>query len=76
MTVERADPSRIMVAGGDESDVRRYIESDFKIRSGLCPNGCGLLGPLIDSPNPEWQGQECPACHFSTNVLAEKGSPQ
>jgi hypothetical protein len=56
--------------------VRQHIESDFRIRSGLCPNGCGLLGPLIAAPDPAWQGQECQACHFSTNVLAEKGSAQ
>lgn len=76
--VERLDPSRIAVEDGPDAarQVRQHIESDFKIRSGLCPNGCGLLGPLIDAPNPAWQGQECPACHFSTNVLAEKGPAQ
>jgi hypothetical protein len=62
--VERADPSRIGIAGGDEADVRRYIESDFKIRSGLCPNGCGLM-------TENDYGQECPACHFSCNTKAE-----
>lgn len=65
--VERADPSTVAVLGGDEDDVRRYIESDHKIRSGLCPNNCGLLN--------ERDGlQECPKCHFATNVQAEKGA--
>lgn len=64
--VERKDPARIVVLGGNEADVRRHIESDFKIRSGLCPNGHGLM--------TEGDGiQECQTCHFVTNVLAEKG---
>jgi hypothetical protein len=64
--VERLDPSRVIVLGGDDADVRRHIESDFKIRSGLCPNGHGLL--------TEGDGvQTCPTCGFTTNVLAEKG---
>lgn len=62
--VERADPSRIEVLGGTEDDKRRYIESDFRIRSGLCPNGCGLL---MEND----YGQECPTCHFSCNKKAE-----
>lgn len=74
MTIERADRSRIM--GLSEEDVTRHIESDFRIRSGLCPNGCGLLGPLIDPPNPAWEGQECPTCHFSCNTLPEKETTQ
>lgn len=46
------------------ADLDKYVESDFKIRSGLCPNGHGLL--------TAGEGfQECPVCHFSTNVLAE-----
>ena len=65
--VERKDPRRIAVSSGGEEAVRRHIESDFKIRSGLCPNDCGLLA--------EGHGiQECPKCHFVTNVLAEKGT--
>jgi hypothetical protein len=66
MTVERLDPERIGIAGGDEADVRRFIESDFRIRSGTCPNGCGLMTETDF-------GQECTACHFSTNKRAEKG---
>jgi hypothetical protein len=52
------------VLGGTDADVRAYIESDFKIRSGLCPNGCGLL---MEND----YGQECPTCHFSCNTKAE-----
>lgn len=62
--VERADPRPIEVLGGTDADVRAYIESDFKIRSGLCPNGCGLL---MEND----YGQECPACQFSCNTKAE-----
>ena len=60
--IERLDPSR--VAGTSAEDVRRYIESDFKIRQGLCPNGCGLMHPCS-------YGQECAVCAFSTNALPE-----
>lgn len=65
--VERLDSSRLAVAGRDEGDLTRFIESDFRIRSGLCPNGCGLLAE-VDA------GQACPACSFSCNMLAEKGA--
>ena len=43
MEIERADPDRIEVLGGKPGDKDRYIESDFRIRSGLCPNGHGLM---------------------------------
>jgi hypothetical protein len=66
--VERADPQTVLVLGGDDADVRRYIESDFKIRSGMCPNGHGLM---IEEDGT----QHCPKCNFVTNVLAEKGAP-
>lgn len=65
MTIERKDPSRIAVLGGDEAEVRRFIESDFRIRSGLCPNGHGLM-------TPNDYGQECPACGFFCNTKAEQ----
>jgi hypothetical protein len=69
MTVERLDPSRIAVADGDEAEIRRFIESDFRIRGGTCPNGCGLM-------TENEYGQECPACGFSCNTPAEKGPAQ
>ena len=62
--VERLLPHQIGIAGGSEEDVERFIESDFRIRSGLCPNGCGLLA------SREY-GQECPGCKFSTNTMPE-----
>jgi hypothetical protein len=67
MAVERLDPSRIAGLSGD--DVRRFIESDFKIRSGLCPNGHGLM-------TENDYGQECPVCGFSCNTKPEKGVEQ
>ena len=62
--VERKDPDRIEVLGGKPGDKERYLKSDFLIRSGMCPNGCGLLA--IGG----W-GQECPKCHFTCNTLPE-----
>ncbi len=43
----------------------RFIETDFLIRSGMCPNGHGLM-------QEEENLQRCPTCLFSTNVAAEK----
>ena len=63
--VERIDKTRILALSG--SDIDRFVESDFKIRSGLCPNGHGLM------TTEEW-GQSCPVCNFSTNVPAEIGT--
>lgn len=68
MSIERIDPDRIMVLGADEPErareAARFVESDFRIRSGLCPNGCGLL-------TPNDGGQDCAACGFWCNTKAE-----
>lgn len=69
MSVERIDPMRIAVAGGTEDAVRKFIESDFRIRSGMCPNGCGLMHEVP-------YGQQCAKCGFSCNTPAEKGHAQ
>lgn len=66
--VERLNPDRLSIIGGNEADLKRFIESDFKIRSGLCPNGCGLMAEVA-------YGQECQVCSFSCNTIAEKGRP-
>lgn len=63
--VERLDISRIIAA--TEEDARRFVESDFKIRSGLCPNGHGLMHETN-------YGQACEACGFCTNKPAENGA--
>ena len=64
MTVERIDPDRIEVLGGRPGDKERHIESDFLIRSGMCPNGHGLM------TLGGW-GQECPTCGFTCNTMSE-----
>ena len=64
MTVERIDPDRIEVLGGKPGDKERYIRSDYLIRSGMCPNGHGLMTLA------GW-GQECPVCGFTCNTLPE-----
>lgn len=62
--VERADPSNYYVLGGTEEEVNQFVANDLKIRSGLCPNGCGLLS---------WDGtfQECGKCGFVCNTRPE-----
>jgi hypothetical protein len=47
----------------DKDRVDRHLADDRKIKAGLCPNGCGLLGPW------ECPGQHCETCKFTTNVL-------
>ena len=64
MAIERADPDRIEVLGGKPGDKERYIQSDYLIRSGMCPNGHGLM------TLGGW-GQECPQCGFTCNTLPE-----
>jgi hypothetical protein len=61
--------SRDRVGGVDEESITSFIESDFKIRSGLCPNGCGLL-------TSESYGQSCAACNFETTQSADKVAAQ
>lgn len=65
--VERLDRDRIVVLGGTDADVARFVESDFRIRSGMCPNGHGLMEPTE-------YGQQCPACGFWCNTPAERES--
>jgi len=60
--VERLDPDSIDVLGGSADDKERFLRSDQMIRSGLCPNGHGLMTA------PDGM-QECSVCGFSTNVL-------
>ncbi len=64
MEIERADPDRIEVLGGKPGDKERCIEIDFRIRSGLCPNGHGLM------TMGGW-GQECPTCGFTCNTMPD-----
>ena len=66
MTVERKDPERFVALGGwTEAERARFVEHDFRIRSGMCPNGHGLLEPTD-------YGQRCPACGFFCNIRAEQ----
>ncbi|QWF19258.1 hypothetical protein [Lysobacter capsici] len=61
--VERIDPERIF--GFDsEADRNRFVEQDYLIRSGMCPNGHGLLAETD-------YGQRCEQCGFFTNTRAE-----
>ena len=63
--IERLEPSQLAIVGGNEGDIAKFIESDLKIRSGMCPNGHGLM--------TEADGiQECPKCGFFTNRPAQK----
>lgn len=60
--VERMDPDRIFGVSGEDLDI--FLDGDVKIRSGLCPNGHGLLAQ-------DEHGQRCPTCKFFTNVMPE-----
>ncbi len=69
MPVRKGDPDQVVVIGGDRDDAVRFVESDFLIRSGKCPNGCGPL-TITDF------GQECTVCPFSTNVNPDREAAQ
>ena len=63
MTIERKSADCLI--GESPEAVARFIESDFLIRSGMCPNGHGLL-------QEDGALQRCPRCGFWTNTRAEK----
>jgi hypothetical protein len=63
--VERRDPSRFLVLGGKPGDSERAADMDFLIRSGMCPNGCGLMLEGDD-------GQHCEKCNFMCNSFPDK----
>lgn len=63
MTVERKSPDQIH-GFATQAEVERYLDQDLLIRSGMCPNGHGLL-------EQDACGQTCPVCHFATNEKPE-----
>jgi hypothetical protein len=68
MSVKRYSADDYQVLGGTREDAQRAADTDFLIRSGLCPNGCGLLAQSDD-------GQECHTCHFMCNCLPDRQAP-
>jgi hypothetical protein len=62
--IQRKDPANI-IGFGTAEETAKFIESDFRIRSGLCPNGHGLMEATD-------YGQRCPQCGFFCNTPAEK----
>lgn len=62
--IERMHRDRVIGFGGDDKAVDDFIENDYRIRSGMCPNGHGLLDATE-------QGQECSSCGYWTNIRAE-----
>lgn len=62
--VDALDPDNVAILHGKPGDLERHIQSDYRIRCGLCPNGCGLMLPCD-------YGQECPGCQFSCNIPHE-----
>lgn len=62
--VDRLDSKNIFFGSGDERSADEFVRHDHLIRSGMCPNGCGmLLGTEF--------GQECLKCKFFCNTRAE-----
>lgn len=64
MAVERLDPDQVHILGGEDQDIAGFIERDFKIRQGLCPNGCGLM-------HFDGTFQHCHKCRFMCNTEPE-----
>lgn len=64
MAVERKSADQFHVFGEPGLTPEMCAEHDFRIRSGMCPNGCGLM--RLDS-DPTYPGQDCAKCNFWTN---------
>lgn len=62
--VERLDHECIGVPTDQADQIPRIIESDYRIRTGQCPNGCGLM-------SQDEHGQDCLKCKFQCNMLSE-----
>lgn len=63
MTVERKSADSIH-GFRTKAEVERYLDHDVLIRSGMCPNGHGLM-------QQDEGGQSCAVCNFGTNVKQE-----
>lgn len=61
---ERKPVEQYHVLGGTREDAEKFAEHDFLIRSGMCPNGCGLMLEGDD-------GQHCQKCDFMCNTLPD-----
>jgi hypothetical protein len=68
MMVDRKDPDRFLALDGEAFDAEKFADQDVLIRSGMCPNGHGLM----ERTN---YGQRCPTCKFFCNIPMEL-SPQ
>jgi hypothetical protein len=67
MSIERKSADQIH-GFATRAEAERYCDQDLLIRSGMCPNGHGLMH--LDGD----RGQECPVCHFYCNTLPEKAA--
>lgn len=63
MAVERKNPDQIF--GLTRAEAERHCDNDVLIRSGLCPNGHGLMNQDTDGD------QSCAVCGFWTNCKQE-----
>jgi hypothetical protein len=63
MAIERKSADQIH-GYGTRAEAERHCDQDVLIRSGLCPNGHGLM-ETVD------RVQHCPVCKFFTNVKQE-----
>ena len=60
--VKRIDPSTLASSDPD-CDFEKFADIDYKIKTGECPNGCGLMF--------EDEGQYCKTCGFATNIKCQ-----
>jgi hypothetical protein len=63
MAVERKDPDSIF-GFATRAEAERYCADDVLIRSGMCPNGHGLM-------SFDGEVQQCGVCKFFTNCKPE-----
>lgn len=63
MTVARKNPDHIFGYATRE-EAQRHCDQDYLIRTGMCPNGCGLM-------SEDGDGQNCTSCNFWCNTKRE-----
>lgn len=66
-------------AAAPGTDIKAFELRDRLIRSGQCPNGCGLMRSMGEAKPYTLQHeslQSCGTCGFFTNVQPDRGTMQ
>jgi hypothetical protein len=64
VTVQRKNPDHIH-GFATRAEAEKYCDQDLLIRTGMCPNGCGLMVEFVGGD------QTCEKCGFWCNTKRE-----